>query len=265
MTQGKSAGVFLPRSEQRHCITATGRAVSSSQSVVCHWLWKGQPVKNRFSLQTYPPAFLIQCLRNHRVEGVVANITTNSGPVLWLSFLSVTNFCAVPFFFFFFLRCQNPKGFLKSFQAALLQKHLCFFLLPPCLISCSKMICVAHPLRSAATDGRGMPQCFFPEDFQSQCSRQPKKGQKKRCAMQRLPNGPVGTWWQRRISWFLVQWTVLSWGPVASSCWLILTCIMRNCFISWLYQCSSQRHIGSGDLEVKLKTFRLSFRQIDLE
>lgn len=54
-------------------------------------------------------------------------------------------------------------------------------------------------------------------------------------------------------------------GATARSYWLILTDIMRNCFISCLYKCNSQRHIGNGDLEAKLKTFQLSFRQIDLE
>lgn len=54
-------------------------------------------------------------------------------------------------------------------------------------------------------------------------------------------------------------------GAAARLCWLILTYIMRNCFISCLYKCNSQRRIGNGDLEAKLKTFQLSFRQIDLE
>lgn len=54
-------------------------------------------------------------------------------------------------------------------------------------------------------------------------------------------------------------------GAVATLCCPILTYIVRNFFVSWLYKCNSQRTIGNGDLEVKLKTFHLSFRQIDLE
>lgn len=195
-------------------------------------------MKNWFPLQTYPSAFLIQCLCNHNVEEVAANITTARDHALQESFFYVSPMSNFWCCLIFFKDVKTQKELLKWFQAAFLQKRL-WFVLPPCHISGSEIICMALPPCSISGDGSRRALCFFQRisSLNRPCSL--KEEERKMCHEEtcKQPQGKVVA--ERNL---LIPGTVLwpAWGTVATLCCLILTYVMRNCFVSWLYKCWQQ-------------------------